>query len=310
MRGYIIAYFLFAHIFLAEDIHAQIFNPKCRYTSFGGSLKATYFYGDVLAGLQNVRPGLGLHLNRRVSPRFSFMAELAWMRITGDDFSNSNLFTPVKINTYIRNLSFRNDIKQVSAIFKYDIFPNTDHYRKRPVYNLYGFTGLTGFNHNPQAKDNKGKWTSLRPLHTEGIKYSAWQIGIPVGMGVRYKLSLQWDLEVDLTYMLTFTDYLDDVSKNYADPSSLDSDKARMFSNRTADSIDSFSGSKRDLDYIQHDLNSPIVGSSNSRYVQGYGPGSKRGTMKGFDAYGYINIRLSYAIPGFVNCPKFREIRK
>ncbi|HXA01290.1 MAG TPA: DUF6089 family protein [Cytophagaceae bacterium] len=295
---------------MAGNLYAQFFNPKCRYTSFGASLKATYFHGDVLADLQCVRPGFGLHLNRRLSPRFSFMSELAWVRIMGDDYTSSNLLAPAKINTYIRNLSFRNDIKQLSAIFKYDIFPNMNHYRKRPEYNLYLFSGLTGFYHNPKAKDNKGKWTSLRPLHTEGVKYSAWQIAIPVGIGVRYKLSIQWDLEVDLTYMITFTDYLDDVSKNYPDPSTLSSDKARMFSNRTADSTDALTGSSRDLAYIQADLNSPIVGSANNKYVQGYGPGSKRGTMKGFDSYAYISIRVSYAIPGFVNCPKFREIRQ
>jgi hypothetical protein len=310
MQNFIIVVFLFAHTFLAGNIYAQIFNPKCRYTSFGASIKATYFHGDVLTDLQDVRPGLGLHLNRRISPRFSFMTELAWMRIMGDDFTSSNLVAPAKINTYIRNLSFRNDIKQVSAIFKYDIFPNTDHYRKRPIYNLYGFAGLTGFYHNPKAKDDHGKWTSLRPLHTEGVKYSAWQIAIPVGVGIRYKLSIQWDLEIDLTYMITFTDYLDDVSKNYPDPSTLSSDKARMFSNRTADSTDALTGSKRDLSYIQKDLNSPVVSSAGNKYVQGYGPGSKRGTMKGFDGYAYLSIRVSYAIPGFVNCPNFREIRK
>lgn len=310
MRGLIITILLFANTFLVGNGYAQIFNPKCRYTSFGASLKATYFNGDVLTDLQCVRPGFSLHLNRRLSPRFSFMAELAGMRIMGDDFRSSNLVAPAKINTYIRNLSFRNDIKQVTAIFKYDIFPNTDHYRKRPVYNLYGFAGLSGFYHNPKAKDNHGKWTSLRPLHTEGVKYSAWQIGIPVGVGIRYKLSLQWDLEIDLTYMITFTDYLDDVSKNYVDPSTLGSDKARVFANRTADSTDALTGSVRDLAYIQNDLKSPIVGNGSNKYVQGYGPGNKRGTSKGFDGYAYLSIRVSYAIPGFVNCPNFREIRK
>jgi hypothetical protein len=45
------------------------------------------------------------------------------------------------------------------------------------------------------------------------------------------------------------------------------------------------------------------------KYVQGYGPGQKRGSVKGYDGYAFLSIRLSYAIPGFVNCPKFRETR-
>jgi hypothetical protein len=301
---------LFFYISSAGAICAQGFNPQCRYTSFGASLKSTYFNGDVLTDLQYVRPGIALHINRRLSPRFSFMAEMAWMRIMGNDFTNSNLVTPIKIKTYIRNLHFRNDIKQISAILKYDIFPNTDHYRKRPIYNMYGFAGITGFFHNPKAKDHEGKWTPLRPLRTEGVKYSAFQLAIPVGIGVRYKLSLQWDLEVDFTYMFTFTDYLDDVSKNYPDPSTLDSDKSRMFSNRSADSVDALTGSPRDLAFIKSDLNGPVVSGSNYNYVQGYGPGTQRGTLKGFDSYAYLSIRFSYAIPGFINCPNFREIRK
>jgi hypothetical protein len=176
---------------------------------------------------------------------------------------------------------------------------------------MYGFAGITGYYHSPKAKDDRGKWTRLRPLHTEGIRYSAFQVAIPLGIGVRYKLSLQWDLEVDLTYMFTFTDYLDDVSKSYPDPSSLGSDKSRMFSNRSADSLDALSGSQRDLAYIQSDLNGSVVsGSGNYQYIQGYGPGTTRGTLKGFDSYAYLSIRFSYAIPGFVNCPNFREIRK
>ncbi|MFL5728924.1 MAG: DUF6089 family protein [Cytophagaceae bacterium] len=311
MGRHITAILLSVIIMFSGLSHAQTFNPKCRYTSFGASVKGTYFHGDVLTDLRYVRPGLGLHINRRISPRFSFTSELACMRIMGNDFSSSNLFTPAKVKTYVRNLHFRNDIKQVSVILKYDIFPNTDHYRKRPVYNMYGFAGLCGFYHNPKARDDKGKWTSLRPLHTEGVRYSPYQIAIPLGVGVRYKLSLQWDLEVDITYMFTFTDYLDDVSKTYPDPSSLDSDKARMFSNRTADSTDALSGSARDLGYIQSDLNGPVVnGAGNYKYVQGYGPGTQRGSLKGFDSYAYLSIRFSYAIPGFVNCPNFREIRK
>jgi hypothetical protein len=310
MRRPFLLFFLFFQLLFTIELYSQAFNPKCRYTSFGASLKASYFHGDVLTDLQYVRPGFGVHINRRISPRMTFTSELFWLRIMGNDFIGSNLQTPAKVPTYIRNLHFRNDLKQVSAFFKYDIFPSYDHYRKRPIYNLYGLIGISGFFHNPKAKDKNGKWTSLRPLRTEGVKYSNFSFAIPIGVGVRYKLSLQWDLEVDLTYMLTFTDYLDDVSGTYADPSSLGSAKAKAFSNRTADSTNALTGDLRNLDYIQNDLNLSInnqPGDPDYKYVEGYGPGQKRGSVKGYDGYAFISIRLSYAIPGFVNCPKFRE---
>jgi hypothetical protein len=309
MRGAILLLFLFLHYWLSVDIYAQAFNPKCRYTSFGASLKGSYFHGDVLTDLQYVRPGFGIHLNRRISPRLTFTSEIFWLRVMGNDFSSSNLQAPAKIPTYIRNLHFRNDIKQVSAYLKYDIFPSYDHYRKRPVYNLYGLIGISVFNHNPKAKDAQGKWRALRPLETEGVRYSRFSIAIPVGVGVRYKVSLQWDLEIDLTYMFTFTDYIDDVSGNYPDPSVLKSDRARAFSNRSADSTNTLTNDPRNLDYIQNDLHMPVSSQQNPdyKYVKGYGPGDKRGTVRGYDGYAILSIRLSYAIPGFVNCPKFRE---
>src|SRR5436190_14067817 len=127
------------------DSYAQYFNPKSRYTSYGFSLKASYFDGDIATPVLLIRPGLGIHVTRRFNPRFSFMSELSWVRIMGDDYLSSNLQTPSKIPAYIRNLHFRNDIKDISFNIKYDLFPSKDHYRKRPVYNLYGLLGISFF---------------------------------------------------------------------------------------------------------------------------------------------------------------------
>jgi hypothetical protein len=310
MRGFILLFFLFLEFFLAADLYSQAFNPKCRYTSFGFSLKGSYFKGDVLTDLRYVRSGLGIHINRRISPRLTFTSELLWLRIMGNDYTSSNLQTQAKVPTYVRNLHFRNDIKQVSAYLKYDLFPNYDHYRKRPIYNLYGLIGISAFYHNPKAKDVRGRWVALQPLQTEAVRYSRFSIAVPIGAGVRYKLSLQWDLEVDLIYMVTFTDYLDDVSGKYADPAQLKSAKARAFANRSADSTNTLTNDPRDLEYIQNELDMPVSsqpGYPDYKYVKGCAPGDKRGSVKGFDGYAFLSIRLSYAIPGFVNCPKFRE---
>jgi hypothetical protein len=129
---------------------------------------------------------------------------------------------------------------------------------------------------------------------------------MPLAVGLRYKLSLQWDLEIEVGYRLTFTDYLDDVSGKYPDPSSLKNDQARQLSNRTAESKSALSGNDRDLSYIGNTLGYPVVNASGTSYVQGHGPGSQRGSKKGSDRFIVFGIRFLYAIPGTVNCPKYR----
>lgn len=107
-------YIFFLYFFFLAGLPrtaAQFFNPKCKYTSVGINLKASYFDGDIETPLQNVRPGIGASINRRVSPRVTFGTELMWVRVMGDDFGSSNLLTPNKAPYYIRNLHFRNDIK-------------------------------------------------------------------------------------------------------------------------------------------------------------------------------------------------------
>jgi hypothetical protein len=231
----------------------------------------------------------------------------------GDDYASSNLETPNKIPFYIRNFHFRNDIKELSFNIKYDLFPSTDHYRKRPIYNLYAAAGISFFHHNPKARIyedttfSSRKWVSLRPLMTENKSYSLFQISVPVAVGIRYKLSLQWDLELELAYRYTFTDYLDDVSGNYVDPALLKNDRARELSNRSAEPKSALSGKDRDLEKIENEMGYTIVNSSDYNYVEGFGPGSARGSKKGPDGIIIFNIRFLYALRGTVNCPKFRE---
>ncbi len=120
-------------------------------------------------------------------------------------------------------------------------------------------------------------------------------------MGVRYKLGIQWDLEVDVTYNFTFTDYLDDVSGRYADPSGLSAEGA-YFSNRSGEANDSYNGTPRDLD----NLDQNIITDGNYQYASSQGPGTQRGSKKGFDSYVVMSIRVIWIIPQEkLMCPRY-----
>src|SRR5690606_33801091 len=70
--------------------------------------------------------------------------------------------------------------------------------------------------------------------HIEGQKlYSLVSFAVPVGFGLRYKINPKFDILAELGFRLTTTDYLDDVSKDYPDPSVFGSSSdALQMSNR------------------------------------------------------------------------------
>ncbi len=56
--------------------------------------------------------------------------------------------------------------------------------------------------------------TQLNGLQTEGVDYRSWTIQYPVGLGLKFRLSKQFNLNLESILHFTHTDYLDDVSGN------------------------------------------------------------------------------------------------
>ncbi len=68
----------------------------------------------------------------------------------------------------------------------------------------------------------------MQPLRTEGQgfpeyptrkEYKLSSLNIPLGIGVKYFLSDNVNLSFEIIHRKTFTDYIDDVSTTYVDPS-------------------------------------------------------------------------------------------
>jgi hypothetical protein len=124
-----------------------------------------------------------------------------------------------------RNLNFRSPLQE--AFVAAEIFPTvfleedaSDVFHKlRP----YGVIGVGVFHFNPQGLDlYTGQWVNLRPLHLEGEgivpgrkEFSLWQMNIPMGLGVKYFLSDNVSLGLEVIHRKTFTDYIDGVSTTY-----------------------------------------------------------------------------------------------
>ena len=130
-----------------------------------------------------------------------------------------------------RNLDFKTDIWEIYGAL--EIFPLMFLKRKseyEPRLRPYVLLGIGLFHFNPKgsltdANGNK-TWYNLQPLRTEGEgmaeyplskPYKLTQMNIPLGGGIKYYISERFNFSMEVLYRKTFTDYIDDVSKNYID---------------------------------------------------------------------------------------------
>jgi len=137
---------------------------------------------------------------------------------------------PTTNQRYERNLSFRSSISEISLVAELHPFYifgdyNDDHYP--PAVSPYLVAGVGYFHFNPQAKLNSN-YVDLQPLHTEGEGFAEYprakpyklsQMNFPVGIGARYDVTPIINMRLELVTRILQTDYLDDVSGRYIDPS-------------------------------------------------------------------------------------------
>ncbi len=299
------------------------------YNSIGISLNAMNYYGDLSPSpgklstdISFTKPGIGLSFTRRMGPRFSLQGQFLFGTLKGSDAESAKKTDASNgVYRYERNLSFRNQIKELSVVAVIDLFENQGTYMSRAKWTPYVYIGIAGFLHNPQAiapaKDlqgnplaEAGKWVDLQPLGTEGqyaklsptdanygIKpYSLAQVAIPFGLGARFRINEVWDLSADIGFRYTFTDYLDDVSANYVDLTKLSSPLAQAMSYRTNE-------------IVGNPTNPTPSGIPGVNVQAGYGSEyvtNKRGGKNQNDIYMVTSIKLSYVISPSYHRAKFR----
>jgi hypothetical protein len=132
-----------------------------------------------------------------------------------------------------RNLQFQSSVLEAYAVAEISPTVFFEKYagllgKIRP----YGLAGVGVFHFNPKgqyiAPDGSTKWVALQPLRLEGQgfaeypdrkPYSLTQLEIPMGVGFKYYIKENMFVGLEVLHRQTFTDYVDDVSTNYIDPS-------------------------------------------------------------------------------------------
>lgn len=254
---------------------------------YGGYLGISNYLGDIGGNekdgrdnapwdmkLNQTRWALGTFGRYKINDYFSVQSSLNYLRIQCDDKLSENR------GRRGRNLNFRNDIFSLSArgeIYIYNVPDVSRTGRSRIDFKSFAFVGITGFYHNPKTIYN-GEWVGLRELKTEGQSkpYSRFNVGIPLGLGFYFTENRKYRFGFEMSWTVTFTDYLDDISTTFADPNSLNSQTAIDLSNRR-DELGN-SSSIPDSDY--------------------YAPGQKRGDSDQNDTYFYVGFTYSYVFKG------------
>lgn len=147
--------------------------------------------------------------------------EMAWGKVEAAD-SMAVKGSPA----FDRNLNFRSNITEFSLLGEFHPLLALAG-ENVPKFSPYLLAGVGWFTFNPQTNLN-GRWINLAPLRTEGQtfepfkatreKYNLSQVTTPVGIGVKYELSQLLTIRGEFLYRFLYTDYLDDVSKDYIDP--------------------------------------------------------------------------------------------
>lgn len=189
---------------------------------FGISAGASHYFGDLntRAWLNRPKPALGIFFRKQFGNYIGLRVSAHYAQIGYSDIYSSNEFQSR------RNLSFNSNIWELALQGDFNFFkfvPGDPYNRFTPYITL----GAGVFSYDPYAYLQNQK-VFLRPLGTEGQGYSQYPdrkpygtmaICVPFGVGVKYNLNERMNIGFEIVHRFTNTDYLDDVSSTFVDPS-------------------------------------------------------------------------------------------
>ena len=265
------------------------------FSHYAGELTPTYF------DPRGLKPSAGIITRYTPNSLVTFRLSAQYGKIEGDE---KWMTEPYKVE---RNLSFQSDIWDFTGAAEFNF--NYIDFRQKTGVIPYAFIGASVFKFNPKAVFNynpnsqlakylgpsydnlasrDGELVELQPLGTEGQettefndrkRYSLTQIAIPIGGGFKFKVSHNWMIGVEYGTRITFTDYLDDVSGTFVNPSRLQAQYGPM---------------------------SAAMSIRSETYDQNKIEGSGRGNPKTNDMYGIFGVTIMYRIYGNKPaCPTF-----
>lgn len=283
-------------ILFAVIILVPVLGKAQYYWDFGGGVGAANVLGDMggkeltrrdfVADLkfQETRQAANAFARYKIAQNFSIKAGINYQCLRGADSLSTN---PAR---YYRNLSFRNHTWEAAATCQFYFYEVNDlghTYRYKDNFRAYVGLGVGAMYHNPKTLYN-GEWVALRPLMTENHQYTKITMTIPAELGFYFTVNKHYRIGWNICWRTTFTDYLDDVSTQYADPATLSSPLAAILANRTNNAA---------AEAFQHGF-SKNYGYGSYTDVNGTQHFNKRGDPSHNDSFITSNVEFSYVIRG------------
>ena len=196
---------------------SQLYDSYKNEGEFGVAIGAAHYFGDLNTSASLSRPKFsgGIYFIKQFNNYIG-------LRISGDYafLAYSDVYS--KNATQLRrNLSFNTNVWELSLSGYFNFFrfiPGVEDYKFTPYLSL----GAGVFSYDPYAYLQGNKYY-LRPLGTEGQnvdsakkQYGDMAICIPFTVGVKYSINENINVFAEIGYRFTTTDYIDDVSTNYA----------------------------------------------------------------------------------------------
>jgi len=264
-------------------MHLAVTTARSQENEFGGWAGTSVYLGDLnpTFSFKNARWATGLFYRRNLSNRMVVRAAFNYGFLDAAD-------SRIKRYPYLqaRNLSFRSQIFEIAATYEINFFKfSLIKTRDTKNWTPYIFIGASVFYYNPVTTLDDTRY-KLESVGTEGQKtanrqtkirgYDQYSFAIPYGVGVKVGLNQHWAINIEASSRITFTDYIDDVSGNYAET--------------------------EDVNYYKNGVN--IGPDLADKSIDKIGiPGKQRGTSKDKDRFFFLGVGLTYTI-NTLKCPK------
>ncbi len=246
----------------SQRVHLGIFGGV---SAYNGDLTEKFFPKKVTNG------AIGITANYELKDQIMLRTSLTYSIIGGADRFNKDP------DLQLRNLAFETSIVEFSLVGEYYLF---NLYERK--YSPYVFGGLALYKFNPYAFDINMQKVYLQPLSTEGQgiagyagkPYKLTQMALPLGGGFKFAINDNLRVGVELGLRKLFTDYLDDVSGNYADELDLLAAKGQL---------------TVDMSYRGDEAGGSLVYPAK---------GAQRGSPKFKDVYYFTGVHLTFRLGG------------
>lgn len=208
---------LFSLTVSAQRFHIGVFGGL---SAYNGDLTDKIFPKKVTNG------AIGITGNYEITDNIMLRGGFTYTVVGGADRFNKDP------DLVARNLAFETKITEFSLVGEYYLLNLYDN-RISP----YAFAGLAVYHFNPYAFNGSTQKIYLKPLSTEGQglaaypdrkPYSLTQLALPFGGGVKFAVTEDFHVGLEVGFRKLFTDYLDDVSSYYADPTDLLAAKGQL----------------------------------------------------------------------------------